>query len=222
MTGIDVKPYRVVVFECEYSDSIDYYCADSECRLSFNPVSGRDEENKLFMQENLRDFITVNSSNDTLRLRLRLNDLCRKYNENLRSYAIISNINLRLHTSDIDIINNVRGMTIEIKDIETDSIKIDVRSNVNIYSCTANVINHLRSTGFVMKGSEVKELNLDLDNVHAWSVENSKIKEENLTGSNKHNVQQGRNESRRVNWFPKRKEAELHVTLSDTAQIIFP
>ena len=77
---------------------------------------------------------------------------------------------------------------------------------------------------FLLKNSQVKELNIDLDQIgNTWIIENCDIEVENLTGSNKHSVSLPKSEAKLMHWMPKNKDAQLTVTLyGDTARVEFP
>jgi hypothetical protein len=53
-------------------------------------------------------------------------------------------------------------------------------------------------------------------------VENCTVETENITGSGNHSIWLTKDESKKINWIPKNKNAKLNVTLpGDTTQFVF-
>ena len=110
----------------------------------------------------------------------------------------------------MNIINNVSRYQIKVKNIETDSIIIVSNGGVLIDDCKANYID----PGFgrlTIKNSIAKTINLDLNRVRNWNIEDSEIETRNYTGSGRHNVTLHRNETGTINWLPKNEKAELNI-----------
>ena len=138
---------------------------------------------------------------------------------------ILDGVNYTIYSNIVDIVCNINNIKVEIRNIKTDIIKIITQSEIFVDSCQANLIepymiNNWRK--FSLKNSQVKELNIDLDLMRNWQVENCEIEVENLTGSGTHRVTQPKSEAKIMNWIPKNQDAQLVVTLlGDTAKVIF-
>ena len=239
---IDVKPYRVIQFY--YADKDDeskyYYMPNNDyCGLFINPAPEKEKENTLVIPEALNDFISTQINNDTLIVKINFEELRRKNGiqdeefEKIKKTAIrygisVYGLNLYLHSSNVNIINNLSGLHTKIKNIETDSIIIYSSGLVTIDSCKAILINPVSCKGFTLTNSSAKILNIDLDLIQGgWKEENNTINIKNYTGSkDNHEMYIKRddigNKDEVINWLPKNKDAKLKIYLKgDTAQIRF-
>ena len=228
--SVDLKPYKTIRVEKDLYPG-DKYNIHLQGTLYINPITASDEKNKLFLSEELFQFSDIVSSNDTLIIRLQIKDLHEKYVANkprkVSHLYVIEGFNFYVHTNTVDIISNLNGVSIDVRNIKTDKININTYGNAYIDSCQTGVIEpHVRGwhKSFRLKNSQVKELNIDLDLMAGnWTVENCDIEVENLTGSGKYDVQLPKSEAKIMNWIPKDKDAKLNVTLyGDTARIVFP
>lgn len=222
-TGIDINSYQVIVLDKEQTDTeVNYYWNTENCCLTFNPVTIENERNKIFMPEALSDFVTINIFDDTLTVKVNVEELRKKYLDTNKYNIVISGLQFNLHTSAVNVVNKLNDVRTEIRNIETDNIDIKTSGDVTIYGCNTDKAAIL-SGSLKIIDSKIKELNLDLDHMRSWKIENCTIEVENLTGGNNHNIQQPKDEAEKINWLPKNKDARLNVTLyGDTSQIVFP
>jgi len=228
--SIDVEAYKTIWMDSEPS-MCNEYNVYPEGTISIKPVTVPNEENKLFIPKELTQIFNIISSNDTLIIRLKIKDLYDKYTENTSRnkhlFSGIGGFNLSVHTNTVDIISNLSGIKTDVRNIETDKIKINTPGDIYIDSCQADIIEPYMISNrksFKLKNSQVKELNIDLDCMaNNWKVENCGIEVENLTGSDSYKVELPKSEAKVMNWIPKNKDAKLNVTLrGDTARIVFP
>jgi len=226
MTGIELAPFKTILInEIPFETKNYYYYGISDnCNILFNSAPANSSPEMLFIPGVLKDFISVNTSNDTLLVTLNLRDLSEKYRNNEHRFQAISGINLHFNISNLDIINNSGTLGLHIKNFETDSIKINSHGNIFIDSCKAlfidpQIINSYKDLGIT--NCDIKRINLDLDKMHNWSIGNCNIEEQHLTGSGKHDIKQHRNEASNIMWTPKNKDAELNIKIQgETTQII--
>lgn len=227
LTGISVEPYRVILFEVENTDPDNKYpygFAGDINGIFLNPITTPDEENKLFIPGALRDFISAQTLNDTLHIQLKITDLCEKYKEENKNIYLFSGIRLQLNTSTVDYVNKESGINTFVSHIETNRIKINSSGGVHIDSCKAEVIDPVISSNYnrlTVTNCIAGKIYLDLDRGNHWNIENNNIEEQILTGSKTHGITHHKNESGKISWQPKNKEAKLNVTIQgDTTQII--
>lgn len=175
---MNVEPYKVVVLDKDVVGQNEHmYWFRDDCLVSFSPVTTENESNKLFIPEEFADFITVNTLNDTLTIKVKLDNLGQKYETTGKEGVAISNIRLYLHTSTVDVINKLDGgFLTEIRNIKTDEIKVKVESDVSIYRCETKRAIILKAKSINIGNSKLNDLNLD--HLKSWKVENCKIKVE--------------------------------------------
>jgi len=228
--SIEVKPYKTIIMENEPNIG-EKYRVYPQGIISIKPINISEEENKLFVPEELALFTDFISSNDTLIIRLKTKDLYEKYvtriRRNKNRFPTVGGFNLSVYTNAVDIKNSLSWIATDVRNIKTDKIKIDTSGKLSIDSCQANVIEpYMRNyfVNFQLSNSQAKELNIDLDwEVKNFIIRNCDIEVENLTGTNPRNVGIKRSDAKVVNWIPETKYAELNITLySDTARIVFP
>ncbi|MDR0393679.1 MAG: hypothetical protein LBH77_00825 [Tannerella sp.] len=224
-TGIELDTFHVIKIDKEAFDSKEYSISPGDlCELYFDSIRDQNKPDMLFIPEALKDFVSVDTSKDTLNIKLNLWDLCRKYKSDEYNYYSISGINLHFIISKINVINELQELSVKIKNIETDSIKIDSRGDVRIDSCKVGVIEPVVRTDrrrLTIENCIARTINLDLDYMKNWDIgENCTICEENFTGSKDYHVTIHKNEAGKINWLPKNKEAKLNFTIQgDTTQI---
>jgi hypothetical protein len=224
-TGIETGAYRTVVLEREKEVEVKriyHVFAGESCGLHLNPVRAKNEKNMLFIPDELLDFISAKTCNDTLTIKIKVEELSEKYRENEQTVVSYTGINLYLHTSNVDVINRLFEIPTFIRDIETDTIRVNSKGSVYIESCTVQVIEPLKVQSFKISDCKINTLNTDLDFVGNWKVEKCKVETENFTGSGSHNIIPTDNESKNINWLPKNKDSKLNITLQgDTTQFAF-
>jgi hypothetical protein len=226
MTAIDVAPYQTIWIGEVLKEERNLF---PEGTIRLIPAVADEEKNKLFFPEELLPYIEIVSENDTLVIRLKTDELYEPYitvpKRKAMAYTLYG-VNFLIHTNTVDVICNIDRMNIEVWNIKTNHIKINASGRITIDSCQADRIEpHGKANRkrFSLTNSQVKELNIDLDKIEYWHVENCDIEVKNLTGSGNHSVRLPKSEAKLMNWIPKSTEARLTVTLyGDTAIVVFP
>lgn len=171
---IDVGPYQVVVLENDLVDvDAHRYWYRDDCFLSFNPVTTENEKNKLFIPEELADFIIVNTHNDTLTIALKQEALGQKYETADNDNVAISGVRLNLYTSTVDVVNRLNGVRTEIRNIKTDDMRIKAESSISIHGCDVNKVTILKAGFLDIENSRLR--GLDLDCLKSLKIDNCKI-----------------------------------------------
>ena len=223
--SVEVAPYQTI--------RIDEELMQGEHDFSFGgtilikPITNEGEKNKLFLPEELLRFTDIASSNDTLIIRLKMDEqYLSDQKTNRRTLYALGGANFFIHPSTVDVICNLSGIKVDIRNMETERIKINTSGEVTIDSCQANLIEPSmnRWWAFSLKNSRVRELTVDLDQIGRLGlIENCDIEVKNLTGSGNHRTDLSKSEAKTMNWIPKNKDAQLVVTLhGDTAKVMFP
>ncbi|MDR1222295.1 MAG: hypothetical protein LBL07_05375 [Tannerella sp.] len=225
-TGIELPPFRTVIIDEEpYESEEPHITSGDNGSLYIHSIPEKNSPAMLFIPESLKDCVSTGMTGDTLNIKLKLLDLHNKHKSDEYKHHAVFGINLHFIPSEIDIINKLRNLSIQIKNIETDTVKVNSYGDVSIDSCNADVITPVIRTGYkklTVKNCRAKKINLDLDSNSHWNIENCNIEEENLTGSRNHDMIRHRNESGKINWLPKNREAKLNITVQgDTTQISF-
>jgi len=238
-TGINVASYRVIALETEQSGTENlyhYFFMDDANGLFIQPATTADAENTLFVPETLYDFISTQTTNDTLTIKINLDALSEKYGfmeagnskpvPGILYGASISGVNLYLHTSNVDVINHLNEMHTHISHMETDSIKIYAAGKIHIDSCIAHVIEPLVKPYYLkvtVKNSVAKELILDLDHLNDWDIDNCEIAARKITTSKRYNdITITGDERETIVWQPKNNDVELNLKFKgNAAQITY-
>ena len=223
-TGIELSAFKTIIIDegtFGLQENFSYNLISD-----FRPILEKNSPDMLYIPEVLKDYVSVNTLNDTLTIKLYLNDLSKKYKNKEYRIQYISGINLHFNVSEMDIINKMKNSSINIKNIETDSIKIDSYGNIFIDSCKAQLIKPIvkdRNKMVIIINCDAKRIYLDLDYVHNWNIEKCNIEEEYYTGSKKHGIILHENPSGTKYWIPKNKDAKLEMTLQGSpTKINFP
>jgi len=239
-TGINIEPYRVLVFESERTDGskYDYRFNSDEGGLFIQTASTIDKDKKLFFPEILNEMIVTQTTNDTLTIKLKLDELGIKFGvvdesfqKSTEAYkrqgVTISGCYLYLHTSNVNVINKLYNIKTQVNNLIADSIKIKSDGEIVIDSCTANVIepnviDRYSYQKITVSNSFAKSLNLDLDRVRGWNIENCNIETRNFTGGDRnHTITLTPSEYGTIKWLPKHKDAELNIKLKgDTTKMV--
>ena len=223
VTGIELGAFKTIIIDEIPYEGSHYYIQNNYGSINFDSIPEKGKPDMLFVPESLKDFVVINTSNDTLTIKLNMPELEKKYKSDDHKETDISGMNMYISAAKTDIINRLR-LSVNIKNIETDSIKIISNGSIFIDSCKAQFIapvlksNHEK---FNLTNCNVKRINLDCDHVRNWNIENSNIEEKHITGSGNHNITLHRNESGKIKWFPKNDKAELNIKIpGDTTEII--
>ena len=225
---VNTESSRVIVLTVQTNDKNRFtsWYSNEESGLFIRTASATNEENKLFIPEALKDFIAIQTNQDTLIVKIKMDEVLEKYGYKdealgIREAVQISGFNLCLYTSNVNVINKIRGIQTRISNLEADSIKIYSAGDVIIDSCKANVIEPESGRKLTVSNSAAKVLNLDLDQTTNWNINNCDIAVRNYTGSKRyHTLTFSRPESGTINWQPKNNESELNIKIKgDSAQI---
>ena len=227
LASIELGSFKTIVIdEIQFESKKYYFGLSDNCNIFFEPPMENNNTDMLFIPAALKDFISIATTDDTLTIKLDLIELGNKYKNNEYRFHSFSGINMYFKTSKLDVINYTQVIPVNIKNIEADSIKIASNANIRIDSCKALFTDPLLTTGYRnlnVTNSEIKRINLDLDKIYNWNIENCNIEEEYITGSGKHHITQTRKESTTINWIPKNENAELNIKIpGDTTKIIIP
>jgi hypothetical protein len=184
---------------------------------------------RLFLPEALRDFVSTELSQDTLRIRVDARRLYRSYQteENRHREYSLAGIHLRFVIPAIDVVNKVQELAVRVKDVETDRIRIDSYGEVFLEGCKAEVITPVMRTGYkqlTLDSCMAQTMNLDLDHARHWNkMPNCTIREMNLTGSGTHQIvlPHGMQKQGMINWLPKDRKAQLDLRMQgDTTRLL--
>ena len=224
MTSIELAAFKTIVIDEIQQESQNHsFSIRDFSSVNFDSIPEENNPDMLFIPESLKDFIIINTSDDTLTIKLNINELGAKYKSQNFRYQYISGINMRFCTSKIDVINKLRRLSVNIKNIETDSIKIKSHGKVFIDSCKVQFMDPFMEAGYErlkITNCDIKRINLDLDHIHSWNIEKCNIEERFFTGSRGHNIIL-HNEPAKINWIPKNENAALNIKIQgDTTQII--
>ncbi|MCC8146301.1 MAG: hypothetical protein LIO93_07660 [Bacteroidales bacterium] len=183
------------------------------------------DSNVLVVPEEIRNYITCISTNDTLKITFDNLKLKEKYypEDDLEdSCYVVSGVNMRLNTRSADIVSNLNFIDFEIEGIKTDHIKVNAYNSTTIKSCEAETLTSFRQKRFRMEDSIVKTFDLDLNLLSSWDITNCFIEKENLRGKGYHHVSLPRTEAEEMVWYPEDKNSSLVLTLyGDTAKVVF-
>ena len=239
--GIDIASYRVFVFESLQTDFHEQYrlaIAKEGSSLFIQPATTENDDNKLLIPDALYDFLSTQAQNDTLTVKINLDEICEKYGtidtideavlklkKGIKIGIPISGLNLYLHTSNanINIINYLSNIQTRINKMEMDSIIIySSTGDITIDSCKVKVIEPSNNRKLTVTNSTAQIINLDLDHLNNWNIKDCDIEMRNYTGSGQKNIRIDGNERGKINWRPKDENAELNIKLKvDSAQIVF-
>ena len=224
-TGIELPSFKTIVIEeVPYNRNELSYGVTDKCNIYFEPITEKHSTDMLFIPEPLKDFVSVNCSVDTLKVTIDIGASIENYKNSEYTFNSVSGINILFNTSKIDIVNNTDVLPLFISNIETDSMKIFSNGDINIIDCKALIIDpvfRLSYRKLHIKNCEVRRVNLDLDNIRNWNIENCNIEEEYYTGSGIHDIKFYRSESNIRTWAPKNKDAKLNIKIQgDTTQFI--
>ena len=216
--SIELPSFKTIVIEEVTYDKHDFmYGFSDKCNIHFEPATEEQNADILFIPEALKDFVSIQSSGDTLTIKMDIIASIEKYKNSENSVIAISGVNLLFNTSKIDVINKTDALPLFISKIETDSMKISSNGNINIVDCKAQYIYPLFANSYykelLIKNSDIKKVNLDLDYIRNWNIENCNIEEQFITGSKKFYITQNKNEAGTINWNPKEKDAELNIKI---------
>ena len=226
MTGIELTSFKTILIDeipFESNNNKGTHLSN-ECNIFFDSHPAISGQDMLFIPDELKNFISLYTSDDTLTVKLNLNDLDKKYRNEDHKYLSFSGVNMYFNISNFDIINKIQSLTVNIKNIETDIIKVSSSGNILIDSCNVLLIDPFLKVGhkrLKITNCNVKRINLDLDNLHNRNIENCNIEEEYYTGTGYNEINFRGSDSGSKYWVPKNKNAELRVRFqSDSAKII--
>jgi len=232
-TEVDLESYRVVVFMEQTNDKSRFSTwYSSQANGLF--IQTATEKNKLVIPEALKNFVSTQTNEDTLTVKIKMDEFLELYGYKDEAFEkgtksgskesiTISGLSIRLHTENVNVINKLRGIKTQIDNLETDSIKIYASGEIVIDACKANVIEPLSRQKLSVTNSSAKAINLDLDQVSNWSIKDCDIEVQNMTGSKRsYYITLTETEKSKINWAPKNKDAELNIRIKgETATISY-
>ena len=214
-TGIELTSFKTIVIEDVSSDTQGRnYSLQENCNIYFEPLSGNNNPDMLFLPEAIKNFVSVNNSGDTLTIKLNIHELYEKNDDKRYCYHDFSGVNLYFNTQKIDVINTIGALTLIIRNIETDSIKVTSHGNINIDSCKVLYIDpqiKSQNRNLNITNCEADKVNIDYDNISNWSTNNSKINEINISASRECDIYM--NDPNIIKWIPKSDDAKLNIGL---------
>ncbi len=221
ISSIDVAPYHTIKIELEGGASnrnIDFSTLPRGGVVFRQPTSGG-QKNKLFLPDELKKFTKVKVDSDTLFIVIDSKKIKSTYSGKTESG--IDGVNYLIYADNVDFINLVPTMKTEINGLHAQLIRVNSEGDVKVESCIVDKLESA-SGNLNLKNNKLKQLNLDLDKIYNWKVENCQIEEENLSGGNTHYIKTPRSETKALNWHPKNKDARLNIELSaDSARLVF-
>ena len=221
-TGINIAAYNVI--KLELSDSIFYFPYD-ENGLFIYPATTTNEENRLFIPEALYDCISTQSNNDTLSIKIKMDEIREKYDTmdkekakvilSTGSSRPVSGVNLILHTSNVNIISQLYGLHIQIRNIEADSIKIhNVYGNITIDSCKAKAVEPHSNHPVSISNCSIQTMKIDLDQLTNLNIDgDNDVDTYYFTGGKQSNDITTKGPDKKIVWQPKNNEAELNFKI---------
>lgn len=194
--------------------------------LSISANHEIDEEQGLSIPQEIKEFFTVTHSNDTMTIAFDREKACLHFKpkEVNSNYTEVVGININLISSKVDVINELENFNLVVKGISTDHIKLLSRGRILVEDCTAMTVSPIQHSHneFRIKNSTVENLNIDLDHISDWYVDDCEIKCGNITGGGYHGCDISKRFAHEVNWYPKNKDAHLEPKLQgDSLKIVF-
>ena len=213
-TGIELSMIKTIIIEEVPVDVQERkYSLTGDCYIYFEPAK---ENDMLYIPEAIKEFVSVRSEGDTLMVRLNVHDMYIKNNDEKYLHHDFSGVNLYFNTLRIDVINTIEGLNLNVKNIETDSVKVSSHGNINIDYCKVLLLDpqvRSRHKSLNITNCEVERLNLDFDNLHHWNINNSNIGEEYISASRRIDITQDLDEVSTINWNPQGNDAELNIKI---------
>lgn len=189
-----------------------------EFTITSSPTVGND-----WISYQKSQYLNVSQKEDTLLIGFDINAYNVPADVWNEDYLLVLGMDIQLSVDSLTIIESlVNGSTLKLKKMKTDSLL--VRSggqSVLLDSCQFGSfdIAGLEGMSFKAKNSKIDNLYLDLDGVWDWQIQHSIIGTEYLTGTGTHTNDIQKGECDRVMWTPKNKDAVLHVTLREKAEL---
>ncbi|WP_302608205.1 hypothetical protein [uncultured Bacteroides sp.] len=164
------------------------------------------------------EFLSLSLVGDTLLVSF---DFSRK--ADLHSFAFVK---IKSEQMELKIPSTVQTVLVDVDaaaafcDFRRDSLAFHTRGVASVRNCRMNSLS-ARAVELKFVSGEVRDLHIDLDEVHAWQVvaDSFHIDTEHLSGSREHwnSLQVG--ECRQVLWTPVGEEASLHLNLKQAAKL---
>lgn len=198
---IDIEPSSADVYRRQKGDILsELYIENTRAGKSINTIS---------VNQKMRNYLRVNVQNDTLYLKIDLVKLLKDNNSEILNEIVA----LKIYNDNADVDNRIPGLNMKITGMKGNDIKLSSEGTILVKESTFDKLECLKGNIFLERVS-LNYLNLDLDNVHDWKVNDCKINEENLSGSRSHYIVTPKSETKVLNWHPKNKEANLNVKIS--------
>lgn len=225
VTTYDLDSFQVLRFETVSGDGYSGRMLKGE--LIVRSQISETDKNQLVVPSAISRYINMEAVGDILKIRVDREAILELYKDSIdKKYESLTGLDMSLYLSDrnVKIMNTIPYINVFVDSLNADMVDMLVESGK--IKVKSSKITHLRTQAhrygsFLLQQSEIDTLTLDLDNINGWTITDSRIEVENLTGSGYHNVQQSKRESKVFNWIPKNKDAKLNMSVSDTLQVVF-
>lgn len=216
--SIDVSAFRVVDLHMQVEKDLGYKEVSLYGDLNVLPMQGGKQV--FTYPEDLAPYLSVVSKQDTLRITVNVSkdNLSDSYKKRDWIAMSCSPMTLTVDPSLLAVRSDIRDLTVNLSGITADSLSLAAHA-LKVDSCSLRALSVQDTYQFKLLKSQVTDVHLDLDGMGDWSVNNCRIENEYLTGSDTHYNEWQKSECRHVYWTPKSSKAKLQVVLKDSASI---
>lgn len=161
---LEVGEYKTILIEKEPEERP--YPLAVMGKICLVPATEENPSNTLILSEELSNYSTINPSNDTLKITLKIKDIHEKYRSEEGKTIFIKGLNFQIPTSEnIDLICTMGEINTEIKEIVAKEIKVETSGKLLIESCHATIVQPLIKDhqSLEIKNTKIKELKMNLD-----------------------------------------------------------
>lgn len=216
--SMDVPAFRVVDLHVQAGQGLEN--KDISLYGDFNVLPMQGDKQVFTYPEDLAPYLSVVSKHDTLRIIVNVSkdNLPDSYKNRDWLTMNLSFMTLTADSSLSVVRSDIRDFAVNLLDITADSLSLTAHA-VNVDSCSLRALSVQDTHRFKLLKSQVTNVHLDLDGVRDWNVDNCRIENEYLTGSDTHYNEWQKSECRNVYWTPKKADAKLQIVLKDKATI---
>lgn len=240
MTSIDISTHKFITLDMEHNDNnvffsgtLDFHPLLDENEKEKWPFENAGEKNKLIVTEELKPNIRQVLAGDTLKLFLKPFDKMMSKKRNARMYYVESKIKMILfHEGDINLKNNISFISVNINDINTNSMNLSSPGEIRLQNCTVDTINpsirkndesFFLSRHLSINNSKIDILNFKFVGNSELNLNDSKIETGNFYGYTNKKLTIPANTFKKINHIKEAGEKSLELEIfSDTVQFIFP
>lgn len=213
----NIRFFKVSVLQKDEKDKINVFVHG---KLT---ITSSETKGKLVYPQS--KFIHLTQKKDTLTLTLEPDFTAYNVPKDYKTYVphYINNLYLNLEVGPefSYLYNSARGLDVNFSKLKSDSLVVEAYDHfVTLDSC------QFRSVDFSGKdiklnvdNSKIERFYLNLDAVQRWSVKNTAVGTEYLTGSNIHSGVMEKGSCHRMIWTPKNQDAKLQMTFTEKANI---